>query len=215
MWYILSKKLRRELIHWPESGPGYQIVLFSDQKFQGSFIAIVFNGTYYIKFDNYYNDSIEAFFVEVIKGGREIKNALTAENLFITKVLPPVKATTHADGNTGKQIFCSGEEMYLRKSFFRFDCRFDIQNRCLYPGSFLYKHDDSTIEKRNNFQYQGKVIYPKWMKHQWGFDVLPTQRDRYCENYQGIDEEFKFFFGGTKRNTLAWSKVGLRPSVEV
>ncbi len=210
VFFKASARLREEFLKYPETGMGYQILHFKNERSLLSEYHLILNGEIFssldsinymlseVKSKNFDTSSIYSYF-----GSKVALNEIEEINQYPNKQqygLGPATSNPpqEADGNM----------RFVRLSPYRNDFRIDFENKSLKPGTYTTTMRDYLKCKEVFCDPVERYALPSEEDVKWEFHVQPNKGDKFrlgtvqpANGQLGGGEE-ALFDEGTSKNTL-------------
>jgi len=183
MYFKLSRYQENELLNYPETGMGYQIVeatkagKYKLEKFLilNSEIVIEMNG-----FEGHIIRLVIYEGIDAIKAKAEMIT-LNVVSVFSEKQYRNLVSEPETDNEKGALDNpvenSNGEEVFVRLSAFEDDKRIDKTNKCLLPGSYTTMMDDYLICKTTKNDPVERHALPCNDEIRFAFHIQPLRTD--------------------------------------
>ena len=213
MIFKLSDTQENELLHLPETGMGYQVVLankigeYATEKF------LVLNSEIVVEMKSDQSDQVRRIISEGILAAKRSASIIGMNIISVLSEKEFRNSLNESKGESEKGAIdnpvknADGEEVFVRLSAFDNDRRVDKVNLCLLPGSYTTTMDDYILCKKTNDDPVERYALPNDYQISYAFHIQPLKIDTLqrgkvqpANNKRGGGKEV-YFAAGTSKGT--------------
>ena len=214
MIYKLSNSQENDLLHMPETGMGYQVVIANKSGEYKTERYLVLNSEIVVEMNNDQSNLVRRIISEGILAAKRSASTIALNIISVLSEREFRNSLNESKDDKEKGAIdnpvenANGEEVFVRLSAFDDDRRVDKIKKCLLPGSYTTTMDDYLICKRTNDDPVERYALPNNDEIKHAFHIKPLrvntlQRGKVqpANNKRGGGKEV-YFANGTSSGTF-------------